>query len=99
MDKEIHLDRKLLFSLFLGLTVFLPLISWAGETPTMAIEEAKFAIDQARRAGAEQKAYDELSAAKSWLSRAEKEYDETRSFFGRLSTDKTQKAKDEKSYT
>ena len=95
MDKEIHLDRKLLFSLFLGLIVFLPLISWAGETPTMAIEEAKFAIDQARRAGAEQKAYDELSAAKAWLSRAEKEYDEARSFFGRLSTDKTQKAKDD----
>jgi outer membrane protein OmpA-like peptidoglycan-associated protein len=95
VDKEIHLGRKLLFSLFLGLIVFLPLISWAGETPTLAIEEAKFAIDQARKAGAEQKAYDDLSAAKSWLSRAEKEYGEARSFFARLSTDKTQKAKED----
>lgn len=95
MDKEIHLGRKILFFLFLGLTVFLPMISLAGETPTMVIEEAKFAIDQARKAGAEQKAYDDLSAAKSWLSRAEKEYGEARSFFARLSTDKIQKAKDD----
>lgn len=93
MDKEIHLGGKISFFLFLGLVVFLPMMALAGETPTMVIEEAKFAIDQARKAGAEQKAYDDLSAAKSWLSRAEKEYDEARSFFSRMSTSKTQKAK------
>ncbi|MCJ7493759.1 MAG: OmpA family protein [Deltaproteobacteria bacterium] len=95
MDKEIHLGGKISFFLFLGLVVFPPMMALAGETPTMVIEEAKFAIDQARKAGAEQKAYDDLSAAKSWLSRAEKEYDEARSFFSRMSTSKTQKAKDD----
>ena len=95
MDKEIHPGKKISFLLFLGLFVFLPPMAWAGETPTMVIEEAKFAIDQARKAGAEQQALDYLSAAKSWLSRAEKEYSEARSFFSRMSSDKTQKAKDE----
>src|SRR5512138_2975599 len=46
----------------------------AAVTPTMIIEEAKFAIEQARKAGAEMKAFEDLSAAKSWLIRAEKEY-------------------------
>ncbi|MFH1758809.1 MAG: OmpA family protein [Pseudomonadota bacterium] len=95
MDKEIHLVRKISFFFFLGLIVFLPMMVLAGETPTMVIEEAKFAIDQARKAGAEQKAYDDLSAAKSWLARAEKEYEDARSFFSRMSTSKTQKAKDD----
>jgi len=95
MNKEIHPGIKISLLLFLGLFVFLPPMSWAGETPTMVIEEAKFAIDQARKAGAEQQAYDYLSAARSWLSRAEKEYGEARSFFSRMSSDKTQKAKDE----
>jgi len=92
MAKKIQLFGKILSLLFLGLISLLPLAASAAETPTMAIEEAKFAIDQARKAGAEQRAYDDLSAAKSWLSRAEKEYAETKSFFSRakkmVSTDK-----------
>ena len=95
MDKEIHPGIEISFLLFLGLFVFLPPMVWAGETPTRVIEEAKFAIDQARKAGAEQQALDYLSAAKSWLSRAEKEYSEARSFFSRMSSEKTQKAKGE----
>ena len=95
MDTEIRLGRKRSFFLFLSLIVFLPLMALAGETPTMVIEEAKFAIDQARKAGAEQKAYDDLYAAKSWLARAEKEYHEARSFLSRMSTDKTKKAKED----
>lgn len=83
------------FLLFLSFILLLPLTSWGDETPTMVIEEAKFAIDQARKAGAEQKAYDDLSAAKSWLLRAEKQYDEARSFLSRLSTERTQKARDD----
>jgi len=46
----------------------------AAVTPTMIIEEAKFAIEQARKAGAEMKAFEDLTSAKSWLIRAEKEY-------------------------
>lgn len=63
MDKKFQLFGKILSLLFLGLISLLPLAASAAETPTMAIEEAKFAIDQARKAGAEQKAYDDLSAA------------------------------------
>ena len=81
--------------LFLSFILLLPLTSWGDETPTLVIEEAKFAIDQARKAGAEQKAYDDLSAAKSWLLRAEKQYDEARSFLSRLSTERTQKVRDD----
>jgi len=63
--------------------VFLFMIFWvsipglpaaAAVTPTMIIEEAKFAVEQARKAGADMKAFDDLAAAKSWLARAEKEY-------------------------
>lgn len=83
-----------------GVVLFLFLISgvlpaWGGVTPTMAIEEAKFAIDQARKAGAEQKAGDDLAASKSWLVRAEKEYAEARSFTAKMSTAKTKKAREE----
>ncbi len=95
MDHKFLLRRNTSFYLFLGFIFFLPLTSWGAETPTIAIEEAKFAIDQARKAGAEQKAYDDLSAAKSWLLRAEKQYEEARSFFNRLSTERTLKARDE----
>jgi outer membrane protein OmpA-like peptidoglycan-associated protein len=95
MDHKFPLRSNTSFLLFLGFILLLPFTSWGEETPTLVIEEAKFAIDQARKAGAEQKAYDDLSAAKSWLSRAEKEYEEARSFFSRLSTEKTQKAKDD----
>jgi outer membrane protein OmpA-like peptidoglycan-associated protein len=95
MDKKVHLCRQRSRFLILPFLVFLPLMAFAGETPTMVIEEAKFAIDQARKAGAEQKAYDDLSSAKSWLARAEKEYDEARSFFSKMSTSKTKKVKDE----
>ena len=63
--------------------IFLFMIFWvsiqglpasAAVTPTMIIEEAKFAIEQARKAGAEMKAFEDLASAKSWLIRAEKEY-------------------------
>ena len=95
MDNKFSMRSNTSFLLFLSFIFLLPLTSWGDETPTMVIEEAKFAIDQARKAGAEQKAYDDLSAAKSWLLRAEKQYDEARSFLSRLSSEKTQKAKDD----
>jgi len=73
-----------LFSLlFFSFMAFFALEARAAETPTMAIEEAKFAVEQARKAGAEQKAAGDLTAAKSWLSQAEKEYEARKSFFSR----------------
>ena len=83
MPTEIRQRINIFPFLFLGLIVLFPLAAQAAETPTMAIEEAKFAIEQARKAGAEQKAYDDLSAALSWLSQAEKQYEERKSAFSR----------------
>jgi outer membrane protein OmpA-like peptidoglycan-associated protein len=79
----------------LGLTMLIPLAGLAAETPTMAVEEAKDAIEQARKLGADRVALDDLMAAKSWLSQAEKEYAEARSLMARVSTEKTRKAKDD----
>jgi len=83
MVTEIKRRTKLFSLLFLGFMAFFPLEAQAAETPTMAIEEAKFAVEQARKAGAEQKAADDLAAAKSWLVQAEKEYEERKSFLSR----------------
>lgn len=79
----------------LNVLFFTAFFSFAEETPTIAIEEARFAIEKARLAGAEQKAVDDLAAAKSWLARAQKEYEGTKSFLGRLSTEKSRKIKEE----
>ena len=75
---------QILFLLFLGSLLYSPAMTRAATTPTMIIEEAKFAIDQARRAGADKAALDDLMAAKSWLSQAEKEYEAKKGFFSRL---------------
>jgi outer membrane protein OmpA-like peptidoglycan-associated protein len=56
----------------------------------MIIEEAKFAIEQARQAGADQTAPDDFMAARSWLSQAEKVYEDRKSIFA-----STRKAKEE----
>jgi outer membrane protein OmpA-like peptidoglycan-associated protein len=82
--KGIRAGKGLLI-LFLGavwvLVQFLPV--WGAVTPTMIIEEAKFAIEQARKAGAEMKALDDLASAKSWLARAEKEYAAGKTLFSK----------------
>ena len=83
MATDIPQRTKLFSLLFLGLMAFFSLEARAAETPTMAIEEAKFAVEQARKAGAEQKAAADLAAAKSWLSQAEKEYEARKSFLSR----------------
>ncbi len=75
---------RIQFFLFMGFTLFFPSVTPAATTPTMIIEEAKFAIDQARRAGADKVALDDLMAAKSWLSQAEKEYEAKKGFLSRF---------------
>jgi len=81
-------SRKLqvLFLLFMGFLLYSFSLTLAATTPTMIIEEAKFAIDQARRAGADKAALDDLMAAKSWLSQAEKEYEAKKGFLSRLTS-------------
>ena len=95
MDKYRDPIRKMLSILLWGLIILLPLTVLAEETPVMVIEDAKTAIDQARKAGAEQQAVDDLSAAKSWLSQAEKAYEAANSILARVSTAKMKRAKEE----
>jgi len=68
---------------FVVILVLLPLPARGAENAAMAIEQAKAAIDQARQAGAEKKAPDVLTQAKSWLSQAEKEYADSQSILSR----------------
>lgn len=95
MDKYKDPSRKILSILLWGLIILLPLSVLAAETPVMVIDAAKSAIDQARKAGAEQQAMDDLSAAKSWLSQAEKAYEAANSILARVSTSKMKRAKEE----
>lgn len=78
--------KEILFFLFMVFLLYSPSMTRAATTPTMIIEEAKFAIDQARRAGADKVALDDLMAAKSWLSQAEKEYEAKKGFLSRLTS-------------
>jgi outer membrane protein OmpA-like peptidoglycan-associated protein len=77
---------RFLFFLLMGALLFSSSITRAATTPTMIIEEAKFAIDQARRVGADKVALDDLMAAKSWLSQAEKEYEAKKGILSRLTS-------------
>ncbi|MFH0803318.1 MAG: OmpA family protein [bacterium] len=95
MDKYKDPSRKMLSILLWGMIILFPLTVCAEETPFMVIEAAKSAIDQARKAGAEQQAIDDLSAAKSWLSQAEKAYEAANSIMARVSTAKMKRAREE----
>ena len=68
MRRKFPLNFPFLFLFFLGVTVFFPLSLWTATTPTMILEEAKFAIDQARKAGGDRVALEDFVAAKSWLT-------------------------------
>ncbi len=65
-----------------GLLLF-PLAALGAEPVPVAFEEAKAAIEQARMAGAEKNAPDDLAQAKSWLAQAEKQQSESESFLSR----------------
>jgi outer membrane protein OmpA-like peptidoglycan-associated protein len=75
-----------LFFLFGGGFLLFSSMTPAATTPTMIIEEAKFAIQQAQRAGADKVAPDDLTAAKSWLAQAEKEYEAKKGILSRLTS-------------
>jgi len=86
MEPKSPWEIRILFTLFLGGLLFSPTMTWAATTPTMIIEEARFAIEQARRAGADKVALDDLTAARSWLSQAEKEYEAKKGILSRLTS-------------
>jgi outer membrane protein OmpA-like peptidoglycan-associated protein len=83
MGDRAKLKKTMLSFLFLGLPILFSQTSLAATTPTMIIEEAKVAIEEARKAGADRVALDDFMAAKSWLSQAEKEYEARKSLLAR----------------
>ena len=95
MGKYKDPGRKVFSILLWVLIILFPLTVLAEETPVMVIEAAKSAIDQARKAGAEQLAQDDLSAAKSWLVQAEKAHEAANSIMAMVSTAKMKRTKDE----
>ncbi len=95
MDKDKFRILNYFSIIMLGLIALLPMAVMAAETPLMSIDAAKSAIDQAQRAGAEQQALDDLSAAKSWLAQAEKAFAAANSIMAMISTAKMKKTKEE----
>ena len=95
MDKDKFRILNYFSIIILGLIILVPAAVMAAETPLMSINAAKSAIEQAQRAGAEQQALDDLSAAKSWLALAEKAFAAANSVMAMVSTSKTKKAKEE----
>ncbi|MFZ4439282.1 MAG: OmpA family protein [Syntrophales bacterium] len=95
MNKYTDSSRKMLTILVWVLMILFPLTALAEETPVMVIEAAKSAIEEARKAGAEQQAMDDLSAAKSWLVQAEKTFEAANSIMARVSTAKMKRAREE----
>ena len=69
------MQTKIKFLLIVLLFLNIPASSFAltEETPTIAIEKAKFAIDQAQKAGGLKAAPEDLAAAESWLASAQKD--------------------------
>lgn len=86
--------RYLLIAFFL-FNIAASSFGFAEETPTMVIEKAKFAIEQAQRAGAQEAAREDLAAANSWLSAAQREYEKFRSAGTWMTTEKTRRSKEE----
>ena len=83
MNDRAKLKKTILSFFFLCLPILFSQTGLAATTPTMIIEEAKVAIEEARKAGAERVALDDFMAGQSWLSQAEKEYEARKSLLAR----------------
>lgn len=66
-----------------GMSILFPFLARGAEDITTVLIEAKNAIDQARMAGAEKNAPDDLAQARSWLAQAEKKLGEYKSILSR----------------
>jgi outer membrane protein OmpA-like peptidoglycan-associated protein len=95
MDKDKFRLLNLFSIVMLVFIVLLPAAAMAAETPVTSLDAAKSAIEQAQKAGAQQRAPEDLSAAKSWLALAEKAFTAATSVMAMISTSKTKKAKEE----
>ncbi len=94
MRTEIRYLLLLLF--FFANIIFSPsLFSHAEESPTIAIEKAKFTIEQAHKAGANIVAQEDLAAAKTWLNAAQKELEKFKSGRMWLTSEKARRIKEE----
>jgi chemotaxis protein MotB len=92
-------NRKRLVGSFVLICVFtisflFPLFAQGADDVAMAVADAKAAVEQARMAGAEKIAPDDLVQAKSWLAQAEKKQGDSKSILSRtmsmLKSDKEQ---------
>lgn len=92
---KVKIIYKLIGLLILNIAISIPPFIFAEETPTIAIEKAKFAIEQARQVGAEKSAPQDMAAARTWLASAQKQYEEVRSSGGWMSTEKARRIKEE----
>lgn len=81
-DRKRRMSTMVLMG-FLVISILFPLSARGAEDSLAVIEEAKVAIEQARRAGAEKSAPDDLAQAKSWLAQAEKVLAESQSILSR----------------
>ncbi|MDO8595137.1 MAG: hypothetical protein Q7R45_00785, partial [Sulfuricaulis sp.] len=72
MDETKYPVRKIFALLLVSCIGLLPLPGLTQDAPDQSVEVAKLAIEQARKAGAEKEAADDLAAARSWLAQAEK---------------------------
>ncbi len=69
--------------------------AFAQESAASAVEAARSAIERARQAGGEREGGDDLAAARSWYSQAEKALDSATSILGRVATAATRRERDE----
>ena len=68
---------------------------FAQESASAAVETARSAIERARQAGGEREGGDDLAAARSWYSQAEKALESATSILGRVATAATRRERDE----
>jgi outer membrane protein OmpA-like peptidoglycan-associated protein len=87
--------HKLFSLLLLGFAVLFPAIASAADPAALSIQEARIAIEQAVKAGAELQAAEDLAAAKSWLSQAEKAHASATSLTSIISTSRMKKEREE----
>ncbi len=90
-------NRYLLLLLFFfgNIIIFPSFFGHAEESPTIAIEKARFAIDQAQKAGVNTIGQEDLAAAKTWLNAAQKELEKFKSGRTWLTSEKARRIKEE----
>ena len=83
MTNRKSLVGSFIFICIFGISFLFPLFAQGADNVATVVAEAKAAIEQARMAGAEKIAPDDLAQARSWLAQAEKMQSESKSILSR----------------